>query len=450
MFAARQPAIRGSGSAGSFDPFGTKGDVVTLSHFNLTVASVGFLMVTVPISGAADFDIRDGDTVVFLGDSITAARVYGKLIENFTLLRYPERKVHFINAGKGGETAAGALKRFERDVLARKPTLVTIAYGVNDIGWGTRADEEHKRAYLEGIRGMVEACKKRGVRVYVCSAAVTAEDPAKSEHGFLQQMCDEGMKLSRSLGGKSIDVQRTMREIQKRMAAANATAGAKQEKATLHVADGVHLNDVGQLAMAYAILKGLGASPDVSAAAIDAGTPKVISEDGCKISDLKKKGDSIEFVRLDSGLPLNNGIFFQLQFRFVPIPDELNRYLLTVSNLPSGDFEVLADGRSTGHFSAENLARGVNLSSSTSDPWEPGGPWNAQANILQALTEARNQLGTGMNFANAYLKGDAFPPALDEESAAANKQIEEMQRSVAKPKPYHFMVRPYVPPPPKK
>ena len=38
----------------------------------------------------------------------------------------------------------------------------------------------------------------------------------------------------------------------------------------------------------------------------------------------------------------------------------------------------------------------------------PGGPWNAQANILQALTEAHNQLGTGMNFANAYLK-DAFP-----------------------------------------
>ena len=72
------------------------------------------------------------------------------------------------------------------------------------------------------VRGIVEACKKHEVRVYVCSAAVTAEDPAKAEAGFLQKMCDEGMELSRSLGGGAIDVQRTMRGIQKSILAANA------------------------------------------------------------------------------------------------------------------------------------------------------------------------------------------------------------------------------------
>jgi hypothetical protein len=30
----------------------------------------------------ADFAIHDGDTVVFLGDSITAARQYGEIIED--------------------------------------------------------------------------------------------------------------------------------------------------------------------------------------------------------------------------------------------------------------------------------------------------------------------------------------------------------------------------------
>ena len=39
----------------------------------------------------ADFALRDGDTVVFLGDSITAARTYGKIVENYTLLRFPDR-----------------------------------------------------------------------------------------------------------------------------------------------------------------------------------------------------------------------------------------------------------------------------------------------------------------------------------------------------------------------
>src|SRR5437868_12460382 len=93
----------------------------------------------------ADFAIRDGDTVVFLGDSITAARTYGKIIENYTLLRFPERKVRFYNAGQGGDTAAGGLARLEKDVFARGATVLIVAYGVNDIGWGTKADDEHKQ-----------------------------------------------------------------------------------------------------------------------------------------------------------------------------------------------------------------------------------------------------------------------------------------------------------------
>ena len=414
-------------------------------------AAILFALVCSPLLvRAEDFAIHDGDTVVFLGDSITASKVYGKLIENYTLLRFPERKVHFINAGRGGETAAGGFKRFAQDVLTLKPTLVTVAYGVNDIGWGTRADDEHKQAYLDGIRGMVEACKKQGVRVYICSAAVTAEDPAKSENGYLQKMCNEGMALSRSLGGNAIDVQGFMREIQKRMVAANATADAKQEKATLHVADGVHLNDVGQLAMALAILKGLGAPAEVSSVSVDAREPKLLGAKGCTVKDLVKKDEAIEFVRLDRGLPLNNGIFFALQFRFVPVPEAINRYMLTVANLPAGRYEILADGRSAGNFSSQELAKGANISSSTGDGWEPGGPWNAQANVLQALTESRSQLGGACSTADYYLKTGETASLLDKEAAKTNAQIEEMQRIVAKPKPYHFVIKRYVAPTGKK
>jgi hypothetical protein len=231
---------------------------------------------------------------------------------------------------------------------------------------------------------------------------------------------------------------------------ANKNADPKQEKATLHVADGVHLNEVGQLAMAYAILKGLGAPADVSSVSIDANEPKLLAAEGCTVTDLKKKDGVLEFVRLDRGLPLNNGLFFALQFRFVPVPNELNRYMLTVANLPEERYEVFADGRSAGHFSSADLARGVNISSSTSDAWQPGGPWNAQANILQALTESRNQLSTACSFSDYYLKDTAAAPILSKEGDVANAQIEEMQRTVAKPKPYHFVIKKYVPPAKKK
>ena len=59
----------------------------------------------------AEFALRDSDRVVFLGNSITAAQRYDRIIENYTLLRFPKLCVQFFNAGKGGDTAAGGLAR---------------------------------------------------------------------------------------------------------------------------------------------------------------------------------------------------------------------------------------------------------------------------------------------------------------------------------------------------
>jgi len=271
----------------------------------------------------AEFAIHDGDTVVFLGDSITAARQYGKIMENYTLLRFPDRKVRFINAGHGGETAKGSLARLDEAVFDQGATLLTVAYGVNDIGWGVRADEAHKQEYLSAITEIVNRCKQHGVRVYICSAAITAEDPDKAEKGFLQQMCDEGMALAKTNGAGAIDVQRAMRRIQRRVLAANAKESDKSKHTKLHVDDGIHLNDLGQMAMAYAILKGLDAPADVSSATLDAKAAKVLATDGCKISDITNSAGELSFVRLDEHLPLNLSPLWMLQGMFIPISDEL-------------------------------------------------------------------------------------------------------------------------------
>ena len=97
----------------------------------------------------------------------------------------------------------------------------------------------------------------------------------------------------------------------------------------------------------------------------------------------------LEFDRFDDGLPINFGLFGALQFRYVPVPEELNRYMLTVKNLSEGRYDVAADDRPLGQFTARKLAEGVNLSSATADGWEPGGPWDAQAWILKDMTEAQ-------------------------------------------------------------
>ena len=53
-------------------------------------ASALFVCLTLATSAlAGDFLIRDGDRVVFLGDSITEQRLYTTYIEAYTLTRHP-------------------------------------------------------------------------------------------------------------------------------------------------------------------------------------------------------------------------------------------------------------------------------------------------------------------------------------------------------------------------
>src|SRR5690606_17742603 len=107
-------------------------------------------------------------------------------------------------------------------------------------------------------------------------------------------------------------------------------------------------------------------------------------------SDVRVEGGAVTFTRLDEGLPLNLEPLWQLHFRFIPFPEELNRYMLTVTDLPPGRYEVRANGRPVGTWDERQLAAGVNLGSATPSGWVPGGPWDAQAHLLKRLTEARN------------------------------------------------------------
>lgn len=245
------------------------------------------------------------------------------------------------------------------------------------------------------------------------------------------------MLIARDAGEGAIDVLRTMRQIQKRIKDAGE---AKKEK--LHVADGIHLNDLGQTAMGYAILKGLHAPAEVSAATIDASKGDVTDKRGCDISNVTVKSNHLEFDRLDSRLPFNQGLFFALRFRFIPFPDELNRYMLTVKGLEAGKYAITVDGRGVGTFSADDLSAGVNLSSATADGWEPGGPWEAQAWTLAHLTDARNDAEQAAKMHRHYLGRVPGATDLTDPLAAANRALESAQRTAAAPRPYRFVIMP--------
>lgn len=407
-----------------------------------SVARLAIAAETPPRADAAhDFALRDGDTLVFLGDSITAARTYTKFVENYTILRFPTRKVRFFNAGIGGDTAHDSLARLERDVFSRRATVLTVCFGLNDIGWGLRADDEHKRRYLDALQTIIAECRKRQIRVFICSSPVTAEDPDQSETGYLQQMGDEALALATQSGASVIDVQRPMREVQRRLKAINARISDPEKSVRLHAADGVHLNDLGHLAMAAAFLKGFHAPSEVSRARIDLQPAPAVIGSHCQIRDLMATPDGCEFTRLDEGLPINGGLFYALNFAYVPIHRDFNGYWLQITGLAEGNYEVTADHRGIITCTASQLAAGIDIASRTTSAWAPGGPWDAQASLLKSLTDSRHDIDTARLLSRLYLVGSPLVDQLDHDSISAEERVIELQRLAARPRPYRFVVR---------
>ncbi len=109
----------------------------------------------------AKMELQDGDSIVFLGDSITHQRLYTQYVEDFFYTRYPKKRLKFHNSGVGGARAWDALQRFDRDVAAYKPKYVTILLGMND-GTYVPYDEKTFRTYHADMTEVVNRIVKIG------------------------------------------------------------------------------------------------------------------------------------------------------------------------------------------------------------------------------------------------------------------------------------------------
>src|SRR5581483_1330537 len=87
---------------------------------------------------------------------------------------------------------------------------------------------------------------------------------------------------------------------------------------------------------------------------------------------------------------------------------------------------------------------GVNIASATTNGWLPGGPWDAQANILNSLTEARDKADLSAGLAQAHLADQDVTQNYVMNLQKINEQIEELQRQIARPRPYRFVVQPTI------
>lgn len=91
----------------------------------------------------SDFWIESGETMLFIGDSITdcgrrgaeapLGSGYVSLFTELATARHPDRQIRYINKGIGGNKITDLKERWCDDVLFHRPDRLSIKIGINDL-----------------------------------------------------------------------------------------------------------------------------------------------------------------------------------------------------------------------------------------------------------------------------------------------------------------------------
>jgi lysophospholipase L1-like esterase len=435
----------------------------------ITLLALGLLAAAGPAAEPATgkFPLKDGDIWVMAGDSITAQHLHSNYFEAFCYARYPNLKFAFRNSGVGGHTIPTTLNRFEYDIAAWKPTVVSVELGMNDSG---NTPTERFLANMEGMVGRIREVSARPmifaaspVNDGVTTAALRGRNQRLDEYATaLKGFCakeripyaDQFHALIDAWGANKL---RENIAALKPLAADDALAGVEHLRAFLAVqeknpvkavsmqGDPVHPGPPGQLMMAAALLKALGADGFVSSATVDTAgrTPET---KGCAVTDVKAENGGVAFDRLDERLPFPVPDNARAVLPLAPDVLTLSRYTLTVSGLKAGDYELRINGASCARLSARDLAAGVNLTAlPRGQESDKANPIDAQAQeVLGAVSAKEAIVGRWRQLSQrAQAQGEAAE--LKEQLAALTRDVEAADgkiREAAKPRMHHFEIVP--------
>ena len=256
---------------------------------------------------------KDGDRVVFFGDSITAGGNYHRYLSDYYITRFPDADIRFFNAGVGGDNSHNAAMRFADDVATRRPTAISVMFGMNDFGFRCYNDTETEK-------NLREESAKRGA---------TLVD--------FYTVLNDAFRERRRLNPSEIFA-----------------------SDRVHVCAGVHL------LMAMAFLVAQKADRVVSDIALREG--RSIKSIKADVSDIvTNENGSISFTVLEKSLPMPFADDAS-SCTNAPIVAEYNQQILAFYMLNDGDWMLTIDGEEICAASAAEWERGVNLAFNKKTP----------------------------------------------------------------------------------
>jgi lysophospholipase L1-like esterase len=170
------------------------------------------LILPMPVATAAEaaeapaadtIELKKGDHVLFFGDSLTAlagreepkkhvSKGYVRIVREKLQQTHKDKDVQVSWVATGGHKVTDLLKRVDKDVLAKKPTIVFIQIGVNDANAGVTA-----KMFKAQLTELIERLRKGGAKVVLCSLTSLGEKSDGSNR--IDERLDELAEVARAL-----------------------------------------------------------------------------------------------------------------------------------------------------------------------------------------------------------------------------------------------------------
>ena len=205
--------------------------------------------------------VKKADKILFFGDSITqgggGAKGYITVFKNAMDAKHPDFALEYVNAGISGHKVTNLQARVQKDVLDKKPTIVFIYIGINDV-WhfthpNTKGQGTPKDQFEQGLKDLVAKISAAGARVLLCTPSVIGEKTGgqNPQDTMLDEYADISRKVAADTKTQLVDLRKAFLEHLK------ANNPENKEKGIL-TGDRVHLNEAGNKLVASEMLKALG------------------------------------------------------------------------------------------------------------------------------------------------------------------------------------------------
>jgi lysophospholipase L1-like esterase len=192
--------------------------------------------------------LKKGDHIIFFGDSLTALALkpngYVSLVRDELTKKHPDLALEIGAVATGGHTVPDLLKRMDKDVLAKKPTIVVIQIGCND------ARRIPKEKFKDGLEELIDRLHKAKIQVIQCSLTSVGEkhDGSNKFDPQLEEFAEIARKVAVAKRVPLNDLRQAFVEHWKKHNKDNKPSG-------ILTYDGNHFNDTGHQFVAEQMLK---------------------------------------------------------------------------------------------------------------------------------------------------------------------------------------------------